>query len=135
MVVVLPVPFTPTTKMTCGRCSADAPLGGAGTARRTSSNWFFSASRSWSAPCSDAGVGGRVAHGFEQFARGAHAEIGGQQSVFQALELFRVEAAAAAEDAFDARGKFRARLADRLLQAVEQRRFGLLFVVAEQMKS
>ena len=65
---------------------------------------------------------GGLAHGVEQFARGAHAEIGGEQGVFEAARAVPGRAAVAAEKAFDARGDLRARLADGLLQPIEQRR-------------
>jgi hypothetical protein len=78
----------------------------------------LSAERSWAASARVRWR--RGADGVDQFARSAHAKIGGEQDIFQAPELFLIEALPAAKDSIQARGDFRARLGDGLLQLLEK---------------
>ena len=121
MVVVLPVPFTPTTKMTRGRVVAAAPFDFAGTAFRMPSSCFLSAARNWPASCRGS-WSACLANRFDHLFCGAHAQVGGEQGIFKAPELLRVEPPVARKDALDARSNFRARLVDGLFEALKKRR-------------
>ena len=63
---------------------------------------------------------GRLANRVQHLFRCAHAQIGGQQRVFQAAKLPRIETAVARKHSFHARGDFGARLADRFFEPVEK---------------
>ncbi len=60
----------------------------------------------------------------QDFFSGAHAEVGAEQRGFELTEQFGIYGAVARKDLFDARGKFRAGLADGVLQAFEECGFG-----------
>ena len=58
----------------------------------------------------------------QHFLGGAHADIRAQQRRFELFQQLGINGAVAGQQLLDARGKLRARLADRLLQPVEKRR-------------
>ena len=59
----------------------------------------------------------------EHFLGGAHADVRAQQRRFKLLQQLRINGPVAGQQLLDARGKLRARLADRLLEPVEKRGF------------
>ncbi len=128
MVVVLPVPFTPTTKITCG-CAPEARAVRRRDRRdRAEDSEQLTLQRvaqlryivEWLAI-------GLVPYGLNQFTRGAHAKVRRQQRVLKQSKFLRVEPPVAAEELFDARGNLRARLADGFFQPVEERWLCLVF--------
>src|SRR5205807_4612063 len=60
----------------------------------------------------------------------AHAEIGSEQRIFQTAKLLRIEPPVACEYSFHARGDFRACLANRFFEALEERRWR--FVISKE---
>ena len=136
MVVVFPVPFTPTTKMTRGRgpCAARRrPIrrrhGAQGIEELIFQFRFEFRGAAQGLPLEF------LPHGFENLMSGPGAEIGGEQSVLKFREQPGIDFLFAGDQVFDLGGDLRASLRDRLLQPVEQRPalFGLLafFVFAE----
>ncbi len=67
------------------------------------------------------------ADGVEHVARRAHAEIGGEERIFEAGERRGIDLLFASENILDARGELRPRLRNRLLQPVEERTFTFVF--------
>ena len=99
MVVVLPVPLTPTTRMTCGLCAASSASGRATGCR-------IAAISCASAPRTSSGgnllVEARLGQFGGQPRRRRRAEIGGDQQLFQFLQRRFIEPRLR-EDAGDAR--------------------------------
>ena len=65
-----------------------------------------------------------IAHGLQDFAGGAHAEVGSEQCDFELRQQRRVDLPVAGQQILDARGQLRARLAHRLLEPLQQRGLG-----------
>ena len=78
-------------------------------------------------------------HGFQNLMRGAGAQVGGEQRIFELCEQLGIDFLFARDQIFDLGGDLRPRLRDRLLQPVEQ---GIcpvcasfFFIVAEDEKA
>src|ERR1700675_3956003 len=98
MEVVLPAPLTPTTRMTAGGSGTRG--GGRAGAPQVALDL--------------------LADSFEDLRRGARANIGGDQGVFQFLENFAVDLLAAADGVFNFFEQSGAGLLDAGLQAIEE---------------
>ena len=68
----------------------------------------------------------------DDFFCGAHADVGGEQGIFELAQQLGVNGAVAGEQLLDARGQLGARLADGLLQPLEERWLLLFVFVAEE---
>ena len=118
MVVVLPVPFTPTTRITSGVPSTFVSGRAVVEVRIASSSSFEQALQF--VYVFDLLAIGLVAELLENFVSGGGAEVGADQRGFQVVEGGAVDFFADGDDVLDAFSEVLARARDRLLHAIEK---------------
>ena len=126
MVVVFPVPFTPTTNSTRGegpRSGGHRGLPPVAGAARIFTIWRFSSC--CSAPASSILCSFTCSRSEASTSLVVRTPMSAlEQRGFELLQQLRVDGPVAGQQLLDARGEFRARFGDRLLQPVEKRGLG-----------